>query len=170
MIESKKYSIETFNISNLSYLITKKFNVIAMKLADEHKFPKSNTYTKLTLNQMYIEKGNVNRELSSILSTINSRVQLLRRPLLHKITSKNNINLKNIVHGEKPTAVFVKASFDSFDVSVLSLLSIFIQDLASYRMKTIEGRPLIFLMDEFNSFPVIEKLVYFLERGRKHNL
>lgn len=169
MIESGKYSDENFNIANLSYLLTKKFKTIAIELEDINKYSKSNSYTRLHLESMYFGKREINKEIASIISTINSKVQIFKRPIIHTLSTKSTINFDEI--NKKPTAIFIKSKFEANDSSSLAFISLFIQNIADYWMSQLDdNRDLIVLGDEFNSYPVIEKLATWLERGRKHRL
>lgn len=169
MLESEKYDQDSFNVINLNALLKQNFIGVMEALRDKAKYRLANDYMRLHIESYLTSaKGTLSKELASILSTINTLVQFFKRPLLQVLTAKSTFEFEDVE--KKPTAIFIKADFDKADKAIMQYINLFISQIGTYWMNDTEKRDLINIIDEFNSFPKIDKLSYFLERGRKHKL
>ena len=169
MLESGLYDQDSFNIINLNTLLKQNFIGVMEALRDKTKYRLANDYMRLHIESYLTSaKGSLSKELASILSTINTSVQFFKRPLIQILTAKSTFEFDDVK--EKPTAIFIKADFDKADKAVMQYINLFISQIGTYWMNDTDKRDLINIIDEFNSFPKIDKLSYFLERGRKHKL
>jgi len=126
MVESHKYDKRTFNLLNLKDLLVH-FETIASQFP---KYKLANEYTANTLIDFHKNDGEINKELNSIISSINSSAYVLNDLYLLKISSENNIDIKDM--NEKPTSLFIQSHFDQDSRASLSYFVLMLEDLGQY--------------------------------------
>ncbi len=163
MVENLIFDENKFTISNLANLLNVNFEEVALDiLNNEKKYPRALEKTKNYINSLKDAHG-ASKELKSIITTIQTKIVFFQREIIKIISSNHQIEFEEI--NKKPTVVFIQSEFKSDSENMFT--SLFFTQLTNWWMKSNDRRHLINLLDEFNNLAKIEKLSYYLDKGRE---